>query len=58
MKNLLGAPSVHIAVRNIDNYDIILFKMCQWTSGRLYIVNVLYRSAEQYLVDIANVSDG
>ena len=32
--------------------------MCQQTSGGLYIVYVLYRLAEQYLIDVANVSVG
>ena len=32
--------------------------MSQQTSGRLYIVWVLYPSAEQYLIVVGNVSDG
>ena len=32
--------------------------MCQQTSGGLYIVYVLYISAEQYSIDVPNVSNG
>ena len=35
-----------------------MFKMPQRTSGGLYIVWVLYPSAEQYLIVVGNISDG